>query len=95
MFINLPENIVSFIFIGKKWMSLKDGIPARNYGISVGIFFIICKIFRHGIFYRKLKSASDREFYFLNDANVNLQKLVFWFHENSNFLNSCIASHRE
>jgi hypothetical protein len=26
-------------------------------------FFIICKIFRYGIFYQKLKSASDREFY--------------------------------
>jgi hypothetical protein len=26
---------------------------------------------------------------------VNLQNLVFWFHENSNFVNSCKASFRE
>jgi hypothetical protein len=30
--------------------------------------FIICKIFRHGIFNQKLKSLSDREFYSPCDA---------------------------
>jgi hypothetical protein len=42
---------------------LKDGIPGRNLR-----YFLICKIFRHGIFSQKLKSASDREFYSLYDA---------------------------
>jgi hypothetical protein len=59
------------------WLPLKDGIPARNYGISAGIFFIICKIFRHGIFNQKLKSSSDREFYSLYDVLRQFTKFRF------------------
>jgi hypothetical protein len=41
------------------------------------IFFIICKIFSHGIFYQKLKSASDTEFYYLYDAILEFTKFEF------------------
>jgi hypothetical protein len=44
-------------------------------------------------FINKLKSASDREFYSLNDALRQFTKVRFL--ENSNFVNSCIASYRE
>jgi hypothetical protein len=47
------------------WLSLKDGIPARNYGISAGISYQI------------LKSASDREFYSLYDAIHEFTKFEF------------------
>jgi hypothetical protein len=57
-------------------MSLKDGIPAWNYGISAGIF-IVLKTFRHEIFYQKLNSASDREFYSLCDAIHEFTKFEF------------------
>jgi phosphatidylserine synthase len=51
-------------------LSQKNGIPVR-------IFFLICKIFRLGIFNQKLKSASDREFYSLYDALRQFTKLGF------------------
>jgi hypothetical protein len=51
-------------------LSLKDGITPE-------FFFIICKIFHHGIFYQKLKSASDREFYSLYDAKHEFTKFEF------------------
>ena len=37
----------------------------------------ICKIFRHGIFNQKLKSAPDREFYSLYDAIRHFTKFEF------------------
>jgi hypothetical protein len=59
-------------------MSLKDGIPARNYGISGGIFFNnLQNIPPRNFFYQKLKSASDREFYSLNDALRQFTKFRF------------------
>jgi hypothetical protein len=56
-------------------LSLKDGIPARNYGISVGIFFYNFQNIPPRNFYQKLKSASNREFYTLYDA---LRQFTKW-----------------
>jgi hypothetical protein len=47
-------------------------IPA---GIPPEFFKKICKIFHHGIFNHKLKIASDREFYSLNDAAVKKMRM--------------------
>ena len=54
----------------------------RNSGpefaeIPAEFFFKICKIFRPGIFNRKLKSASGREFYSLYDAIHQFTKFEF------------------
>jgi hypothetical protein len=78
------------------WMSLKDGIPGRNLRKFRRIFFFKLQKFRHGIFNQNTKKVHLIENFILYTMlYVNLQNSVFWFHDNSNFVNLCIASYRE
>jgi hypothetical protein len=66
-----------FMLLKVKRLSLKDGIPARNYGISGGIFLYNLKKVPPQNFYQKLKSAYSRELYSLYDAIHEFTKFEF------------------